>query len=382
VTLARLDPTSLRPRAPRVLVGEYHNAWSRSPDGTQLALGISSPGGEGFPVVGNRGRVGIRIVDVARMRVVRDVSTGVAAEALGWLAPRRLAAVLQSSQVLVVDPVTGRILRRWTVGRLPLLNPGWVRTRQHLVVLLDTHPDPPVDLNPRLAVIDAQGQLQVVSLERQLAGCCGPDSYRAGLAVDVGRRRAFVVAAGVPVAEVDLRTMRVRYHQVITPGAALLPAPGTVGEDALRASRRQALWLGSGALAVAGRQLLPAAGQTVTSTPAGVAIIDTRSWRVRVVSARASRACVVAGRLLAFHGGPFVPRTAEGIGLGVYSLQGRRLLHLFGTQQLSHLQAIGSDVAVASPGAVRVVDLGLGKVVRTLPSRHDHVELLDSPCQA
>jgi hypothetical protein len=85
VTLARLDPRTLRPQGPVVELGEYHSAWSLAPDGDQLALAISSPGGEGIPVVGDRGRIGIRIIDTRRMAVVRDISTGVAAEALGWL---------------------------------------------------------------------------------------------------------------------------------------------------------------------------------------------------------------------------------------------------------------------------------------------------------
>ena len=38
--LTRLDPLSLRPSGPRVTLPEYHDAWSFSPDRSQLALGI------------------------------------------------------------------------------------------------------------------------------------------------------------------------------------------------------------------------------------------------------------------------------------------------------------------------------------------------------
>ena len=373
-TLARLDPSTLRPRPPEVLLGEYHNAWSASPDGAQLALAISSPGEEGPPVVGDRGRVGIRIVDVRRMTAVRDISTGVAAEALGWLAPRRLAAVLQSGEAIVVDPMSGAILRRWQVASGSLLNPRWTRILDGLLVLLDAPP------SPRLAIIDLQGRLRVVPLERQRDGCCGPWSKRAGLTVDPKRERAFVVAAGAPVAEVDLRRLVVRYQQVTTPGSGLLPSPGTVGQETLWASKRQALWLGAGRIAVFGEQRSPATG-SATSTPAGVAIIDTRSWTVRMIEAGASHACLAAGRLLVYRGDPLAPRPIPGIGLRVHGLAGRRLLHLFGDDPVSHVQVHGDQAYVYSAAAVRVVDPGSGHVARRLPAQPNLVQLLDGSCE-
>jgi hypothetical protein len=82
VILARLDPLSLDPVSRRVHLGEYHGAWSLSPDGTQLALGVSAPG--------ESGRIGIVIVDPEDMRIVRAIETGGAAEALAWLTPHVL----------------------------------------------------------------------------------------------------------------------------------------------------------------------------------------------------------------------------------------------------------------------------------------------------
>jgi hypothetical protein len=67
VSLARLDPISLKPVSRQVRLGEYHNAWSLSPDRSELALGISAPG--------RSGRVGILIVDLETMEVVRKVAT-------------------------------------------------------------------------------------------------------------------------------------------------------------------------------------------------------------------------------------------------------------------------------------------------------------------
>lgn len=372
--LARLDPLTLQPRRPQVGLGEYHSAWSFAPDRTQLALAISSPGEEGIPVMGDRGRIGIRIVDVQRMAAVRDISTGVAAEALGWLAPRRLAALLQSGELVVLDPATGAILRHEKLSP-GVLGPRWARAGDRLVVLLDSLPV------PRLAVVDRAGELRVVALERQRHGCCGSWSGRAGLAVDAAGERAVVVAAEVPAAEVDLQTMAVRYHHLAIPGATLLPPPGTLGLQALQASGRRALWLAATALAVAGEQRADL-GETVASRPAGVALVDPRSWRARMVEPGADHVCAAGGRLLAYREEPPGPRPGGGIGLRVHDLEGRPLLRLLGDQPISHVEVWDGEAYVYSPAAVRVVDPRSGRVVRTLPSRGGYVELLGGPCGA
>jgi hypothetical protein len=68
VVLERVDPLSLERRSAQVLVGEYHGAWSLSPDRSQLALGVSS--------AGRKRRIGIFIVDLRTMRVVTRIETG------------------------------------------------------------------------------------------------------------------------------------------------------------------------------------------------------------------------------------------------------------------------------------------------------------------
>ena len=69
--VAPLDRRSLRPGRPRAVIGEYHRAWSVSPDGARIALGISASG-EG-------GRIGVRILDRATLRTAQEVETGIAA---------------------------------------------------------------------------------------------------------------------------------------------------------------------------------------------------------------------------------------------------------------------------------------------------------------
>lgn len=55
------------------------------------ALGVSAGGRALDPSQDGRGRIGVYIVDLEAMELVQEVHTGVAAVALGWLSPRRLA---------------------------------------------------------------------------------------------------------------------------------------------------------------------------------------------------------------------------------------------------------------------------------------------------
>jgi hypothetical protein len=127
-SVARLDPVSLRPAGPRLRLGEYHDGWSFSPDRSQLALGM---GGAGETC----GR-GICIVDVDSMRITGDVAAPISVEAVAWLTPRRIVAVLHSGGVLVADPVTGTIVRRHPL-RFRTYRPPSARTPDGFAVLME-----------------------------------------------------------------------------------------------------------------------------------------------------------------------------------------------------------------------------------------------------
>src|SRR5439155_17795661 len=195
--LARLDPLSLQVIPPQLELVEYHYAYSFSPDGAQLALGLQA-------------RVGVRIVDLARMQVAHDIPMPIAVEALAWLEPQRLVAVTQSGDVALVDPVAGKVLARRSLPLAPQCTPypqASARTRLGLVLVIADHGRAaPV----RVVVIDARGRPRMAVLRRIVAGPRPTVCERAGLAVDLTRARAYVVAPGGLVAEVDLQTMHVR----------------------------------------------------------------------------------------------------------------------------------------------------------------------------
>lgn len=354
-TLARLDPLSLRPVSRRVRIGEYHDNWSLSPDASHVALGR---GGQG---------IGIEIVDLEKLKLVRHVRTGIAAEALGWLAPRRLVAGLQRGGTVVVDPGTGRIVRRFADFSFPDVS---AQTGQGLVMLLPRlqKSGPGVPLRrvagaPRLALVDAHGRLRSVTLQRIRLGVRTSHGVeytdRAGLAVDPAHARAYVVAADAPVAEVDLHTMRVSYHRL----AQLFARPSGRGVTAVLARERTALWLGRGRLLVAGRDLVSTRTRKEALAPAGAALVDTAAWTSRTLDRQPTSAVLAGGELLVWGPGEY---PAPGVGLRGYTLRGRRILGLFAHRRVLDVQVAGRHAYVRTPAAVHVVEIGSGTVIHDI----------------
>jgi hypothetical protein len=368
VSLARLDPLSLRPVSRRVEVGEYHDTWSLSPDASQLALGVSSGESVLTPSRRLRGRIGIYIVDLGRMRLVQEIQTGIAAEALGWLSRRRLVAGLQRGGTVVVDPVTGRILRRWPRFSFPDLS---ARVGDALVMLFRDLPLMTVASgNPRLAVVDAQGRLRSVKLERiRLAVRSRNRAYyytdRTGLAVDSRRARAYVFAADAPVADVDLRTMRVSYRRLdplsLRPGE--LQGSKARPKNAVLLRERRALWLGDGRVVIFGRDLVTAPGRKEALIPAGAVFVNTATWKWRVLDRNATGATFAAGRVIVFGPGR---DPAPGIGLRAYTLSGRRTSYLLKGKRVFDVQVANGLAYVRTPSAVYVVDTSSGRMARKI----------------
>lgn len=318
-TLARLAQSSLRPAVPRVRLPEYHDNWSFSPDGSKVALGM---GGAGATC----GR-GICIVDVRSMTVASHIPAPTAVEAVAWLRPRRIVGVLQTGGIFVGDPMTGAVVQRRAFPH-DTYYPAVARTSAGFAVMFDSIP-------ARLMLVDARGELRAVALKGI--------GRNAGLAADRRTGRAFVVGAGTRAAEVDLRTMAVRYRR--------LRVPRTVRS-------REALWLGGGLMAVS------------SESGAGVHVVDTRTWSVRTVSRRATSARRAGGRLLVYSD-VRAGRRGSGIGLRVYTRDGSRVLrHLFGTRRLS-VEVAGGRAFVAGRDArgrpaAWVVDTRSGALIRRL----------------
>jgi len=214
-----------------------------------------------------------------------------------------------------------------------------------------------------------------------------------GLAVDAAGDRAFVVGGNAPVAEIDLATLAVSYHELSTSislfsrvrnwlepaAAAKMPSSGPM---------RYARWLGNGVLAVWGSDIhVTGSGRSVESfeTAAGVKLIDTRNWSVRTLDGNASRLAVADGTLLVSASlWSSAEGKAAGIGLTAYRPDGSTRFHVFGWRPL-WVQVLGSRAFVPRIGrrpAYDIVDVQTGRVVRRMRGFMPDPLLpsCDSPC--
>jgi hypothetical protein len=367
--LVRLDPETLRPLpGKRIAVGSggcasreggtacwSFPAWSFSPNRASLALA--------------RDGYSLRIIDVGRMRVAADLRLGGGSiGALAWLARGRVLAVeevgYERNRLLAIDVAKGRVTRRTALGGSVL---ALARTPRELVMLVS--PSRAIGA-ARLAVADARGAVRFVRLGRIVAGSklLGGPGVRVerrvpGLAVDPTGRRAFVVAPTL-AAEIDVRSLAVTYRDLaLAPSfrRLLTRSPAALAKTA-RGYWRWARWLGAGLLAVSGTEEADKTG----TRPAGLRLVDTRSWSVRTVDAGAT-SFLVAGDLLLVTGGP-------GAGLAAYGFDGRERFRLsFDGLAAWVAQVNGSRVYVGITQAngqreqLLVVDLPSGRVVGERP---------------
>ena len=335
--------------------------WTVSPDGARLALARNDLSS-------------LQVVDAGRLRVTASVRlSGGPIGALAWLTRGRMLALEEVAgerqRLVVVDLATKRVLARRPLGGSVLL---LGRTPQELVMLLS--PAQAIGA-ARIAVADRQGRVRFVRLERILAGSkllgTGSDhrvdSRLPGLAVDPQGRRAFVVAQGL-AAEVDLRTLAVSYHSLERP-PSLLSRLWNWLEPVAHAKQvsgyhRKARWLGSDLIAVSGTDT-----ENGRYQPAGLLVIDTRSWSVRTID-RGAMGFEVAGDALLATGGSWDAASQRNVGIGVasYGIEGEKRFQLFDGQQTWVALVYGGRayvgyVGTAAQEPLRIVELATGRVV-------------------
>jgi hypothetical protein len=374
-TLAWFEPTTLDMlRGRKARLGGHLGSWAFSDDRRLLALGSCEGPGARTP--------GLRFVDARRMRVQGDLPLSPyrrgCTNALTWLRPERLLAVAStgtgsSSEVVVVNPRTRRVLRR---SPLPASPTAVGRTTEELVLLFSSFGE---FAPARLAVVDSEGTVRVRPVERVLAGTvvdATSTEYRArtiqpGLAVDPDGRRAFVVPASGPVAEVDLGALDISYHELDWPsplGRLLRWLTPAAQAKVMEGPVREARWLGDGMLAVSGTDYSFEPGATgadrFLEAPAGVRLIDTRSWRSRQLEPAASGFAVGAGLVVA-EGGRWDSGEERGYGPGLraFGLDGQERWRLH-AGEYRWMDAAGSVGYVHIGGGMAdVIDLAAGAVV-------------------
>jgi hypothetical protein len=379
--LVRLDPTTLAPLPGRVALEGHHTGSSLSPDGSTLVLGDVNESCVG-------GSTTLRFVDVRAMRTLDDVplvKNGSVA-ATGWLDRTHVSAAIRAGDcisstgtaLVTVDASARRVVASTSLdGEIVAV----ARAPGRLVVLLA--PKERIGV-ASLAVVDSRGAVRVAHLRElragQSAGGHGPPARinRPGLAVDRVGSRAFVVPAGDRLAEVDLATLAVRYRDLserrslfdrfrrwLDPSAAAKGSNGPI---------RQAMWVGDGLLAVTGVDTAASTDGRVSSTPAGLRLVDTRDWTYRRLADDVSAVRVAGGLLLATGSGYSYDGTESketNAGFTVYGRDGRERYRLFDGASVQAVTVAGRVYLVTALGrSSRAYELSLasGKTGRELPA--------------
>jgi hypothetical protein len=359
--LVRVAPASLRPLPGR-----------RVRLGAPLEASALSPGGSRLAAVSGRAS-SLHLIDVERMRTLGHLRTGARGSpaAVVWTRPERLWIVLRlpagATTVVAIDPVAARVVaRRRLAGALVQV----AASPDGPVLLLG----PPAVIGPaRLVTVDAAGAVEQVPLDGMSAGAMPTEALPSvervrtpALAVDPGRRRAYVVSSRPHAVEIDLRRRRVSHHRLVARPSLLerlreLVEPSAAAASAQVGIVRRAAWIGDGRIALSGYDAdvvwRPQGAVEAERRPAGLQVIDTRDWSVRTLDEEASSFVVAEGMVLT--GG------AGGRGLVAYSPDGREAFHVLEDRRVEVVATAGSLAYVRTPPepALQVVDVTGARVV-------------------
>ena len=367
--LVTVDPATLEPRrGPSLEVGFHTSGWSFSADRTRLALGdgqgrllVADPHdlrrSASFDPGGPWGLVA-SAWDGDRLLTLSRSPTGIVARTIDW--PRR--RVVAKSSVRGQLQAVAHAATTIALVLAPLRGLG----------------------KARLALVGSDSSVRTVVLDRLRVGTAdleaedGPVQVvrhaDAGLAV--GNGHAYVVSAGAPVADVEVASLRVSYHEPrrrssLVGRVADWLEPPAHAKGAPDGPNRSALWLGNGMLAIFGTDdhgTLDGRGRSrLRVTSAGVTVVDTRSWTITSVIPEAARVAPADGLLLTFGASWDSRRQREtGIGLGALGRDSRERFHVLGADPVWDVQVVGRFAVVGRSrsrfhGAV--VDLRTGRVV-------------------
>jgi hypothetical protein len=371
--LMRVDPVTLQAKGRRLAIDLGATAFS--PDRSTLAVGSHAPL--------------VVLIDLRRMRLVGrriDLGRNVFVDTLHWLDPKTIAAVAWGDppKLLLVDVAKRRVVERRDLTGVVFAR---ARTRDALVLLVG-----PADRigASRLVVVDSARGVRSVTLNEVSSGFAPVGDTRSGdhrkvapgLAVDPAGRRAVVVPPGGRVAEIDLDSLAVGYHELARPASLLGRMRGWLEPAAHAKSvvgpERHAHWVGDDSIAVVA---LEQAGIHVKdgdnrqlARAAGVELIDTASWSVRTLSDRAGAVAVAGGTLLVY-GGPFSVGGSFSAddgpavtGLHGFTPGGEERFRLFPSRHVGHVETAGRYAYATSRGAdaIDVIDAPTGRIVGTV----------------
>lgn len=325
--ISRRSPRTLARLGPAVRLGTWEHVAGLSPDGSLAAF-----------VAPNDRPMSMRFLDVVRMRWDRAVTIPYWSAAR-WLSPSTLVLFGEHPEgvrAAIVDAERGRIVRE---TRIPGHLDGEYGDPTPAGLPLLLRPLTFRYMGPVLVgVVRPSGAVRVVEVSRILTGYA-QRSRRPGLVADPSRSRAYVFGGlDEPVAEIDLRTLAVKYHALRGP----LALEGTIGAD------RRGVLLAPGRMAIVGFD----ESQSRTFR-LGLSLVDTSTWRLRRIDRDADFLAKSGDLLLGLH--------LDG-SLAAFGLDGRRRFEVaaqvfqVGTVAANGRYVYAYNLAPGARGSALVVD--------------------------
>jgi hypothetical protein len=294
-----------------------------------------------------------------------------------WANPHRIVALVQDCctntvSIAVVDPGARRILSSVPLGGDAAV---WTRAGDRLLVLVT----PTNVIGPaQLLVVDATGGVRTVKLDRVVAGRSWPEDHSSGLgtqqipalAADPATGRAYVIQPDRPAAEIALDSLDVSYHD-LAPASLAARLSAWLQPDAEAKGMNGTAWnavaLGNGFVAVTGaveHAVINGNTEEMSSSPAGLAIVDVRNWTIRTLDRGADSVTATDGLLLVT--GRTWTSTEQhmaGMGLAAYGSDTTLRFHLFAGDSAWVDQVWDGRAYVQLNGKTTVVELATGRVV-------------------
>ena len=340
-----IDPRTLRP------IGQERvpipvQTWSQAlhADGRTLALAAGS----------------VWIVDAEAMRVTtsRRVRGGV----MGLVWVGRHLAVLTQTAVRWLDR-GGRQVSVTAIGGRPV---RWGTTAHGLVVL--TEGDADTSTPATLVWSGPKDKARSVELDDVVAGYLADEGQvgtvvTPGMAIDAADDRAVIVQSEGPIAEVDLRTMAVTYHDERSGG--MLPSAEAKLSDW---SSVEAEWLTDDLVAVWGTSTITRIETegidetTMRDVPVGLSVLDVRTWSRCEIDPSVVDVVITDGRVFARATGG---RRSDD-SLVAYDATGRERWRRFGHRRTFDIDVYGPFVYAAMSWdgwLVRIIDAETGEFV-------------------
>jgi hypothetical protein len=352
--LVRMDSLTLKPFGLRLELSSGNATTAYSPDYHRLALAYPEP-------------AKVEFVDVERMRSLGTLDLGVDGwiNYLSWELGYLFAVVDGDDRAVVtIDPVGHRVLARHPIEGTVL---HAARSAEGQVVLVLAPWEGIGSL--RLAVVGGKGMTTA-----RIPGFTGgweseqkDDEVRTrqrvpALVIDEVGRRALVVS-GSAVAEVSLSDLSVQQHALSQP-VSLLGRLRNWLEPTAQAKLvdgpwRIGTWIGDGLFAISGEDYSSEGGRHHHAEPAGVSIVDTRDWSVRMIDDDTVEV-VRTEHTIVGHGG------YEFGGVTGYDLGGEKVFELLPKTSV-WLQVVGGYVYAVHESSKRftIIDPALGRVVGT-----------------